>query len=221
MVDTSLSLLKAAKSEVLLKPLDAGIWLAPHYTPHPTAFTSSNSALQTLPAAYVPVGHFAKADGIAFARSTETSNLESYGEMQPTRMDITADSTTFAFTPQETNKLVLELTTAADLDAVKGDAESGEVFFAQPTAPSIRYYSAIVIGQDGSDEEPIYVFKVLPKVAVSNFDGENWTPSTSLGQKLTLTAFKDDTAGFAVGHGFGGLGWKNKIEKFGFELATP
>ncbi|WP_052071025.1 phage tail tube protein [Rhodococcoides fascians] len=217
--DTSLTLLKGAKNETLLKPLDAAIFLAPWYTAHPAAFTSATSVLQKLPIAWNPVGLIAKSDGIAFARQVETSNIESYGELQATRMDVTADTTTLAFTPQQTTKFNLELTTNTDLDAIVAAADSGEVFFAQPSNPSIRYYSAIVIGQDGSDEEPIFVFKVLPKVAVSQYDGENWNQNAGLQQKLTMTAFKDDTAGFAVGHGFGGLGWKNKLAKFGF--ATP
>jgi hypothetical protein len=216
MAATTLTALKAVKQQLLLKPLDAAIFLAPWYTAPPAAFTDSASLLQTLPVQYLPVGLISKKDGINFARSVDTSNLDSYGELEATRMDITGDSTTISFTPQQTSRLTLELTHNVDLSAVNANASSGEVFFAQPTAPQIRYYSAIVIGKDGSDAAPIYIYKVLPKVAVSKFDGETWDKDGSLSQKLTMTAFKDNTAGFAVGHGFGGLGWKNLLGDVGF-----
>jgi hypothetical protein len=213
---TTLAAIKASKQQLLLKPLDAAIFLAPWYTAPPAAFTDSSSLLQTLPVQYQPVGLISKKDGINFARSVDTSNLESFGELEATRMDITGDSSTVSFTPQQTSRLTLELTNNVDLSAVNATAGSGEVFFAQPTAPQIRYYSAIIIGKDGSDAAPIYVFKVMPKVAVSKFDGETWDKDGSLSQKLTMTAFKDVNAGYAVGHGFGGLGWKNLLGDIGF-----
>ena len=220
MVATTLTALKAAKDSLILKPLDAAIFLAPHFTAHPAAFTDASSVLQSLPTDYKPVGLISKKDGINFARNVETSSIESFGELEATRMDITSDSTTMAFTPHQTSKLTLELTTNADLSALEATAGSGEVFFAQPSAPQIRYYSAIVIGKDGSDAEPIYIFKVLPKVAVSKYDGETWDKDSALAQKLTMNAFRDSTAGFAVGYGFGGLGWKNILADVGIELGT-
>ncbi|MGW5267255.1 phage tail tube protein [Rhodococcus sp. NPDC003994] len=220
MVDTNLSALKKAKTDLLLKPLDAAIFLAPHYTAHPTAFTSATSKLQTLPTAYEAVGLISKNDGVSFARSVESSTMESFGELEATRQDITGGNQSLSFMPQETNRLTLELTTGADLKLLKANKDSGEVFFAQPTNAKVTYYSAIVIGQDGDDDEPIYLFKVLPKVAVSNYDGETWSKESSAAQRLTMTAFKDATAGFAVAHGYGGAGWKKLLTQVGIPLAT-
>jgi hypothetical protein len=216
---TTLTSLKAAKQQLMIKPLDAAVFLAPWYTAAPTAFTDATSVLQTLPVAYESVGLIAKKDGVAFNRNVETSSLDSFGELESTRMDVTGDTTSLVFTPQETKKLTLELTNNVDLSAVQATTGSGEVFFAQPTAPRIRYYSAIVIGKDGDDADPVYVFRVMPKVAVSKYDGETWTKDTNLSQKLTMTAFKDSTAGFAVGYGFGGLGWKNMLTDIGITIA--
>ncbi|WP_306358697.1 MULTISPECIES: Ig-like domain-containing protein [unclassified Nocardia] len=216
----SLSTLKRARDQLLLKPLDAVVFLAPWYTPIPDSFTDTSGVLQPLPSAYTSVGLIAKSDGIAFARNIQTGTMESYGELEPTRLDVTSDSTTLAFTPQEANKLNLQLTSNADLSAVMADPQSGEVFFAQPSSAQIRYYSAVVIGRDGSEDDPIYIFKVMPKVAVSQTDGETWNNDGGAHQKLTLTAFKDSTAGYAVAHGFAGSGWKKRVHAAGFDFAT-
>ncbi|WP_431968271.1 hypothetical protein [Nocardia sp. bgisy134] len=217
---TNLTALKNAQRSLLLKPLDAAVFLAPWYTAAPTAFTDASGALQTLPAAFKPVGLIDKKTGVAFARGITAAPIEAYGELQPVRNDITSDITTIEFQPQQTTALTLELTTSANLAQVKSNAASGEVFFPQPASEQITYYSAIIIGKDGNDADPIYVFKVLPKVAVSKFGGEQWTPTEVLAQKLTMVAFKDDTAGYAVAHGFGGLGWKKIVAQTGIAPAA-
>lgn len=220
LTSTTLSALKAAQRALLLKPLDAAVFLAPWYTPIPASFTDTTSALQPLPTAYTSVGLIDKKTGVAFTRSTTNAPIDSYGELQPTRDDITDDTTMIEFEPQQTTAMNIQLTTNANLAQVLANGQSGEVFIAQPSAPQITYYSAIVIGKDGPDSAPIYVFKVLPKVAVTKYAGEQWTPTTLLSQKLTLMAFKDDTAGYAVAHGYGGLGWKNILSKTGIQYAV-
>jgi hypothetical protein len=218
---TNLTALKAAQRSLLLKPLDAAVFLAPWYTPAPLGmFTDTGANLQTLPAGYQSVGLIDKKSGVAFARAVTAAPIESYGELQPTRDDLTSDITTLEFEPQETTQLTLALATNANLQQATVNATSGETYFAQPPTPQIVYYSAIVIGKDGTDAAPIYVFKIMPKVAVTKWAGENWAPTNLMSQKMTLTAFKDDTAGFAVAHGFGGIGWKNLVTKTGLAAVT-
>ncbi|RDI63219.1 phage tail tube protein [Nocardia pseudobrasiliensis] len=214
---TSLSDLKAAQRSLLLKPLDAAVFLAPWPTPAPASFTDGNANLQPLPSDYKPVGLIDKKTGIAFARGITAAPIEAYGELQPVRNDITSDITTIEFQPQQTSLTTLQLTTGAALQQLSAAAGSGEVFFPQPTSEQITYYSAIIIGKDGNDAAPVYVFKVLPKVAVSKYGGEQWTPTEVLSQKLTLVAFKDDAAGYAVAHGFGGAGWQKLLAASGIK----
>jgi hypothetical protein len=217
---TTLSALKAAQRSLLLKPLDAAVFIAPWYTPVPSAFTDTTATLQALPTAYQSVGLIDKKSGVAFARAVTAAPIESYGELQPSRDDITSDITTIEFEPQQTNQITLALATSANLAQAQVNAQSGETFFAQPTGEQITYYSAIVIAKDGNDAAPIYVFKVLPKVAVTKYAGEQWLPTNVLSQKLTLTAFKDDTAGYAVAHGYGGIGWKSLLSKTGIPYSV-
>ncbi|PXX65401.1 Ig-like protein group 2 [Nocardia tenerifensis] len=217
---TNLTALKAAQRSLLLKPLDAAVFIAPWYTPAPAQLTDNGASLQPLPAAYQSVGLIDKKTGVAFARGITAAPIESYGELQPVRNDVTSDITTIEFQPQQTNAVTLNLATGANMQQVIANSSSGEVFFPQPASEQITYYSAIIIGKDGNDAAPIYVYKVLPKVAVSKYGGEQWNPTEVLAQKLTLVAFKDDTAGYAVAHGFGGLGWKQLVAKSGINYSA-
>ncbi|MFJ4653855.1 hypothetical protein ACIP5Y_21520 [Nocardia sp. NPDC088792] len=222
MTGTTLTALKAAQLGLMLKPLDAAVFVAPWLTAPPTAFTSSSSLLQPLPAGYVSVGTIDKKSGITFARAITDAPIESYGYLQPTRDDITTDITTIEFEPQQTNALTLSLTTSAAIGSITANASSGEVFFAQPLDEEITYYSMIVIGKDGNNATPTYIFKVMPKVAITKLGGEQWTPTTVKSQKLTATAFPDSTVGYAVAHGFGGTGWTAQLANTGitYTVAT-
>lgn len=220
MTGTTLTALKAAQLGLLLKPLDAAVFVAPWLTAPPSAFTSSASVLQALPTGYVSVGTIDKKSGITFARAITDAPIQSYGYLQPTRDDITDDVTTLEFEPQQTNALTLSLTTGAALSSITANSLSGEVFIAQPIDEEITYYSVIVIGKDGPDSAPTYIFKVMPKCAITKFAGESWTPTTLKSQKLTLTAFPDSTLGYAVAHGFGGTGWTSQLVNTGISY-TP
>lgn len=219
---TPLTTLKAAQRQLLLKPLDAAVFLAPWPTSTPVtpgSMTDATGNLLPLPAAYQSVGLIDKKSGINFARAVTASPIEAYGEMQPVRDDITSDITTVEFEPQQTNLLNLALTTNTNLASTQA-AANGEVGFWQPATPQINYYSAVVIGKDGTDANPIYIFKVMPKVAVTKWGGEQWTPTNLMGEKLTLTAFKDDNLGYAVAHGFGGTGWQKLLSSTGIKYTV-
>lgn len=215
MTGTTLTALKAAQLGLLLKPLDAAVFIAPWLTAPPTAFTDSSSILQPLPAGYQSVGVIDKKSGITFARAITDAPIQSYGYLQPTRDDITDDITTIEFEPQQTNAMTLSLTTSAAINSITANSSSGEVIFAQPLDEEITYYSMIVIGKDGSDSKPVYIYKIMPKVAITKYGGETWTPTTLKSQKLTATAFPDSTLGYAVAHGFGGTGWTAQLVNTG------
>lgn len=217
----SFSTVKAAERSLLLKPLDAAIFLADHYTAAPTAYTNALSALQALPEEFEPVGLISKKDGVTFGRKVDSERTESYGEAEPTRIDMVSVEHSLEFTPQQVSKTTLELTTRADLSTVTSDTSSGEVRFAEPTSLSIRYYSALAIAKDGDDAEPVYIFRYMPMVALTDTGDQTWDMAGTIPPKVTMTPFRDDTAGFAVEHAFGGLGWKNIAVKAGFATATP
>ncbi|MFF2555749.1 hypothetical protein ACFVUS_32395 [Nocardia sp. NPDC058058] len=217
MPTTTLTALKAAQRSLLLKPLDAAVFLAPYGTQAPLGgFTDAAGNLQALPAGFQSIGLIDKKTGVAFQRGITAAPIESYGELQAVRNDITSDITTLEFEPQQNaTALNLQLTTSATLSAMTPSTTNGEVWFAQPSAENITYYSAIVIGKDGNDSLPTYVIKILPKVAVSKFGGEQWVPTGVMSNKLTMVAFKDDAAGFAVAHAYAGAGWQKLVASTG------
>lgn len=215
----SFSTVKAAERSLLLKPLDAAIFLADHYTAAPTAYTDVSSALQALPEAFEPVGLIKKKDGVTFGKKVDSERTESYGEAEPTRIDMVSIEHSLEFSPQQVSKTTLELTTRADLSTVTANAASGEVRFAEPTSLSVRYYSALAIAKDGDDAEPVFIFRYMPMVALTDTSDQTWDMADTLPPKVTMTPFRDDTAGFAVEHAFGGLGWKNIAAKAGFAAA--
>ena len=217
----SFSTVKAAERSLLLKPLDAAIFLADHYTAAPTAYTDVSSALQALPEAFEPVGLIKTKDGVTFGKKVDSERTESYGEAEPTRIDMVSIEHSLEFSPQQVSKTTLELTTRADLSTVTSDTSSGEVRFAEPTSLSVRYYSALAIAKDGDDAEPVFIFRYMPMVALTDTSDQTWDMADTLPPKVTMTPFRDDTAGFAVEHAFGGLGWKNIAVKAGFATATP
>ena len=214
----SFSTVKAAERSLLLKPLDAAIFLADHYTAAPTAYTDVSSALQALPEAFEPVGLIKKKDGVTFGKKVDSERTESYGEAEPTRIDMVSIEHSLEFSPQQVSRLTLELTTRADLSTVTAGA-NGEVRFAEPTSLSVRYYSALAIAKDGDDAEPIFVFRYMPMVALTDTGDQVWDMADTIPPKVTMTPFRDDTAGFAVEHAFGGLGWKYIAAKAGFATA--
>lgn len=214
----SFSTVKAAERSLLLKPLDAAIFLADHYTAAPTAYTDVSSALKALPAAFEPVGLIKKKDGVTFGKKVDSERTESYGEAEPTRIDMVSIEHSLEFSPQQVSRLTLELTTRSDLSTVTAGA-NGEVRFAEPTSLSVRYYSALAIAKDGDDAEPIFVFRYMPMVALTDTGDQTWDMADTIPPKVTMTPFRDDTAGFAVEHAFGGLGWKNIAAKAGFAAA--
>lgn len=215
----SFSTVKAAERSLLLKPLDAAIFLADHYTAAPTAYTDASSALQALPEAFEPVGLISKKAGVTFGKKVDSERTESYGEAEPTRIDMVSVEHSLEFTPQQVSKTTLELTTRANLSTVTANAASGEVRFAEPTSLSVRYYSALAIAKDGDDAEPVFIFRYMPMVALTDTSDQTWDMADTLPPKVTMTPFRDDTAGFAVEHAFGGLGWKNIAAKAGFAAA--
>ena len=109
--------------------------------------------------------------------------------------------------------------TFVNLSTVTANAASGEVRFAEPTSLSVRYYSALAIAKDGDDAEPVFIFRYMPMVALTDTSDQTWDMADTLPPKVTMTPFRDDTAGFAVEHAFGGLGWKNIAAKAGFAAA--
>lgn len=215
---TSYEDLKKKQSHLIRKALEGSVMLAPDDAPVPTALTGgANADLLELPVGYIDIGWVTKADGATWPRSTDTSEVESWGSVEPTRVDITKETLGVKFTAQETNKPVLELYEGVDLTSVLPTAVTGEITFDRPSRPRIRYYRVLGLFVDGFGADTIYVGKLLTRANVTEKEDQKWSDGDDPVQYgVTLNGNYDAVAGTACRYYFGGPGWRDLLEDMGF-----
>src|SRR5699024_12475907 len=99
-----------AQSHLILKALGGFIAVAPMSVAMPEKFTNESGELIDLKSAgFSSLGWLTKGDGVNFSRETENQETESYGALEPTRVDSTNDVTSAAFRMQEASKQPLEV----------------------------------------------------------------------------------------------------------------
>lgn len=205
-----------AKSHLILKALGGFLAVAPMSVPMPETFTTTGGELIDLKAAgFTPVGWLTKGDGINFSRETEQQETESFGALEPTRIDFTKDVTSAAFRMQQTSRQVLEMYYNTDLSNVVVD-ENGEFSFVNDSQPSTIYRRAIYIAKDGNGENAKYLIKAMPRAILSEIQEQSWTPESELSYGMTMKATNDPELGYAVKHAFAGPGFADLIDDMGF-----
>lgn len=218
----SFSALAQRQGELIRKPLAGILATAESTVELDVDFALTTGAGSTLVdlAEWDQLGWVSKSDGVTFSAETETSDVESWGALEPTRSDITKDVTSAQFTCQETNKKVLEMYYNVDLSAVQGDSVTSEVAFNQSTEPDTIYRRMLFLSKDGSGAREVYIAKVMPKTNVSAKADQTWNAEDALTYGMTITAKVDDDLGYAVRHHFAGPGWASQLVKMGFTKAT-
>lgn len=207
---------RGAQSHLILKALGGFIVSAPMSVEMPTSFTDESGELIDLKAAgFEALGWLTKGDGINFSRETENQETESYGALEPTRVDFTKDVTSAAFRMQETNKQVLEMYYNTDLsDVVVGD--NGEFSFVNDAQPSTIYRRLIYIAKDGNGDNAKYIIKAMPRAVLSEVQEQSWSAESELSYGLTVKATTDDELDYSVRHAFAGPGIKAITSDMGF-----
>ena len=207
---------RGAQSHLILKALGGFIVSAPMSVAMPEKFTDESGALIDLKTAgFKPLGWLTKGDGINFSRETESQETESYGALEPTRVDFTKDVTSAAFRMQETNKQVLEMYYNTDLSDVTVDA-SGEFSFTNDAQPSTIYRRLIYIAKDGNGANAKYIIKAMPRAVLSEVQEQAWSAESELSYGLTVKATTDDELDYSVRHAFAGPGIKELVADMGF-----
>lgn len=220
---TTYDQLKKKQSDLIRKALEGSIFIADHTADLPTALTSgAGGNLLALPPGYEDIGWVDKGDGATWSRSVDTSEVNSWGAVEPTRTDITKQTDGLKFTAQETKRKTLELYEGINLAGVTPDATSGEVRFDRPSRPATRYFRAFGLFVDGVGADAIYVAKLAPKATVTDTGEQKWADGDDpVGYDVTLTAKYDDDAKTAMRFFFGGPGWKALLADMGFTTAPP
>ena len=209
--------LKNKQNELIRKALEGSVFAAPYTSSVIATLTGADSALLALPAGYEDVGNIGS-DGAQFGRDVETSDVTSWGAVEPTRRDITSDTTTLQVAMQETKRNVIGLYTGADMTAVTPDATSGEVIVEKPDRPSVRYYRVLAIAVDLAEAGDIYVARFLPRASVTDFDEQAFQSSDDepITYGVTFTGFMDSAAGYSERWHFGGPGWEALLASMGW-----
>lgn len=209
--------LQTKKSELIRKGLEGGVLLA---KPSATAITAANlfsntGELQAAPAGYKELG-WLTTDGAQYSRSVDTSELSSWGASEPTRSDVTADTTTLQVTAQETNALTLGLFTGTDPASIT-PRPGGAVEIRKAATPTSSFWRVLSIAMDRGDDGEIYLARFLPRAKVTDFADQAFNNGDDgITYGVTFTGFRDSTFGTSESYLFGGPGWLALLDKMGF-----
>ncbi len=209
--------LKHHQNQLIRKALEGSAFIAPTTSAAITALTGADSSLNALPAGYRDLGWMAD-DGAKFSADVDSSDITSWGSVEPTRRDITSDVTTLEVSLQETNKQTIGLYTGADMTAVVPDPVSGEVVVDKPDRPPLRFWRVLTVGVDIADAGEIYIARFLPRASVTDKDDQTFQNSDddALTWQVTLTAYMDSALGYSERFFFGGPGWEALLGAMGF-----
>lgn len=182
--------------------------------------SGSNSAL-TLPPELVKndLGWLTE-DGVAFSGDVTESAINSFGATEPTRREITADTTSIAVTAQETNIVTIGLYTGNDMEALKPDATTGELIVTKPPRPPLKHYRVLALSVDDYEGAELYIARYLPNSTLARNPEQSYTSGdTAMSWGLTFTSSLDAEAGYSERYFFGGPGWKALLKDMGFTLS--
>ena len=212
--------LRNVKDGLIRKMVGGGaILLAPRSAKVPEKFTDGNGALIALDG-YVGLGRIAKAGAPTFTPEDTTEEVETWGEMDPSRRDLTASKLTVEATLQDTRKETLAIAANRDMaymNSIKPGA-NGEISLEDNPEPGTIEYRAFFIGVDGVGEDAFYFGRSLPRVMITR-GPESWDPANAVTYPLTLTALKDSELGYSSKRFFGGPGAKKRLAAMGFTAA--
>lgn len=217
--------LKRKQTDLIRKATDGSVFVAPVTAPVITTLTQSTGTpavidLVALDAAYKDVGYTTE-DGAGFTRDVATSDITSWGATTPTRTDITSDSSSLAFTAQETNITTIGLGTGMNMANVVPAAATSEVDLRKPLTPSKRQYRVLVIAVDKTVNGDIYIARFLPKAEVGSFSDQAFSGGDAAVEwGVTMNAQIDSVAGYSERWLFGGAGWRSLLVAMGFPAPT-
>lgn len=215
---TDLSTIQTLKNQLIRKSLDMSVFIGAMSVAAinaTTLFNATTGALATLPTGMTDLGFLTNA-GAQFARAVTESNVQSAQSLPPTRSDTTEDTITLQVSCQETKLATIGLGTGADPAGITA-ATNGMVRIDKPAAPSGRHYRVFAIGEDLTDDGPIYVCRYLPKGKVTAYEQQNIAKQDDpIMWGVTFTGFIDSTVGTDHSWIFGGEGWLARKADMGF-----
>lgn len=215
------SALKDKKTELIRKARDGSVYIAATSAPAITTLTTgAGSDLAPLPEGYTDLGWISQ-DGASYARTTEVSEVNSFGSVEPTRSDTTRDTITLSVTAQETRLETLGLYTGAAIDTIEASATTGEVQIEKPARPGFRHYRLLGLFVDDGDDGEIYVARFMPRARVTEVGEQAFTDGDDpISYPVTFQGFEDSALGYSHKWFFSGPGWSALLTQMGIPDAA-
>jgi hypothetical protein len=218
--------LKLQQTELIRKSLGGSVFVAEATANDVTTLTELTGEapnqvhdIAALPAGYEDLGFLTDA-GAAMNTETTTSDVSSWQSTQPTRSDITAETSTLQVVCQETKLLTLGLYTGSALAGIEALAGTGDLIIKKPQRPSGRFYKVLSLAVDENEFGEIYIARFLPRAKVTGRGGQSYDKSDNAIQwDVTFTGYYDATYGSSESFLFGGPGWLGLLDEMGIEQA--
>lgn len=174
--------------------------------------------LAELPSGYEDLG-WTSPDGVTYGRTTEVSEVRSFGSVEPTRSDVTSDVITMQVVAQETKMLTLGLYTGADTSGLSAAAGTGEFSIEKPSIPGFRYYRVLAIFVDRDDEgREIYMARYMPRARITEWAEQQYSDGDDpVSYSMTFTGFEDSSVGYSHRWIFAGPGWQALLSSMSIE----
>ncbi len=215
------STLRDKKTELILKAREGSVFVAPHTADSITALTTGATAdLSPLPTGYTDIG-WTTTDGMTFGRETETSDINSFGSIEPTRSDITRDQLTMAVVAQETKLSTISMYTGADLTGAQAASVTGELSVEKPAIPGFLYYRVLAVFVDRTATgAEIYLARYMPRARITEFGEQQYTDGDeAITYPLTFTGYDEAVLGYSHRWIWGGPGWLELLDEMGIDQA--
>ncbi len=196
------------------------ILVAPMTVSLPTAFTSGVSADFQPLTGFTSLGLIDKAAPPSFKPAIKSTDIESWGALEPTRTDIETRDLTVSFTSQETKRQALELYSGIDLSTITPDPTTSEIQYNDPTSPDTMYNRFIFGMVDGSGDSQITILRIIPKGTITDVAEQSWSQEKAVDYNMTLKAKIDSDLGYSLKNVICGPGVAALLAAMDF-TATP
>lgn len=216
--------LQNRKSQLIRKAKEGSVFIEDISNPILESITEGADALLSLPETLTTrdLGWMTE-DGIAMSGEQTESVINSFGATEPTRREITADTTSMSVTAQETNLVTLGLYTGHDMEtlAAAADPVTGEVSIIKPPRPRLKHFRTLALVVDEHEGEELYIARYMPRASLARSPEQALAGGDSaITWGMTLTSTLDNEAGYSERYFFGGPGWRTLLEEMGFSPAT-
>ncbi len=188
------------------KALKGSVFIAPESAALVTAsilFDAATGDLKSpLPAGFKDLGYL-DATGAKLGRAVKTTDTTSWQDTSPTRSDVTSDVTTLVINPQETNQETIALYEGIPIGSITPGA-NGVIEVQRASVSSQIYYRVLVIGVDELTEGEYAMVTFFPRMLVTAYADQIYAAADDIVYGVTLQAYVDSQAGFAVDKFWGG-----------------